>query len=87
MGQSDLGLGQKQYYFDGSKIAIAYKQLIHDLATALSNETSTVEQDVTDLFDFEKEIAQVRHQSFSAGLHAWRDLVLLDQCRTTRPAK
>ncbi|CAF0749316.1 unnamed protein product [Rotaria sp. Silwood1] len=58
IGQSDLGLGQRQYYSNESKITTAYKQFIYDLATALTNDTSMIDKDVKDIFDFEKEIAK-----------------------------
>ncbi|CAF0813568.1 unnamed protein product [Rotaria sordida] len=58
IGQSDLGLGQRQYYSNESKITIAYRQFIYNLAAALTSDASMIEQDVNDIFAFEKEIAK-----------------------------
>ncbi|UJR32874.1 hypothetical protein I4U23_020335 [Adineta vaga] len=58
VGQSDLGLGQRQYYMNESKITIAYRRFMFDLATALTNETTLIEKDVNDIYEFEKEIAK-----------------------------
>ncbi len=38
---------------------MAYQNFIQDLATALTNDTSTIEQDVKDIFEFEKNISMV----------------------------
>jgi hypothetical protein len=38
---------------------IAYRQFMVDLASALTNETSMIEQDVRDIYEFEKEISKV----------------------------
>ncbi|CAF3718768.1 unnamed protein product [Adineta steineri] len=58
MGQGDLGLGQKQYYMSETPVTIAYRQFMTDVAKALTNDTSMIAQDVTDIFEFEKTIAQ-----------------------------
>ncbi|CAF4169227.1 unnamed protein product [Rotaria sp. Silwood2] len=58
IGQSDLGLGQREYYSNESKNTIAYRQFMYDLATALASDTSMIEKDVNDTFEFEKEIAK-----------------------------
>ncbi|CAF0827881.1 unnamed protein product [Adineta steineri] len=62
--QSDLGLGQREYYMNESKITVAYRRYMFDLASLLSNDTSTIEQDVNDMYEFEKEIAK----------HYWTDV-------------
>ena len=46
---------------------------MRDLAMALSNDTATVQQDVDDIFAFEKEIAGVGSDAFS--LVSMRDTV------------
>ncbi|CAF3477996.1 unnamed protein product [Rotaria socialis] len=58
IGQSDIGLGQRQYYSNESKITVAYREFIRDLAKELSDNTSMVDTDVNDIFAFEKEIAK-----------------------------
>ncbi|CAF2049942.1 unnamed protein product [Rotaria magnacalcarata] len=58
IGQSDIGLGQRQYYSNESKITIAYREFIRDLAKELSDDTSMVDTDVNEIFAFEKEIAK-----------------------------
>ncbi|CAF1438868.1 unnamed protein product [Adineta ricciae] len=57
MGQGDLGLGQKQYYMSETRVTSAYRQLMTDLAKSLTNDTSAIDQDVIDIFEFEKTIA------------------------------
>lgn len=64
IGQSDLGLEQRQYYFNESKHNVAYRQFIHDLATALTNDTSMIANDVRDIYEFEKKISLVRINGF-----------------------
>ncbi|UJR11165.1 hypothetical protein I4U23_015346 [Adineta vaga] len=58
MGQGDLGLGQNHYYMSETPVTIAYRQFMTDLAKALANDTSSIAQDVTDIYEFEKTIAQ-----------------------------
>ncbi|CAF4117161.1 unnamed protein product, partial [Adineta steineri] len=58
ISQSDLGLGEREYYMNESKITVAYRRYMFDLASVLSNDTSTIEQDVNDMFEFEKELAK-----------------------------
>ena len=59
MGQGDLGLGQKQYYMSETRVTSAYRQFMTDLAKSLTNDTSAIDQDVIDIFEFEKMIATV----------------------------
>ena len=59
MGQGDLGLGQKQYYTSETPVTNAYRQFMTDLAKRLTNDTSAIDQDVIDIFEFEKLIATV----------------------------
>jgi hypothetical protein len=40
-------------------MTITYQQLMHDLVTLLSNDTSMVEQDIKEIFEFENQIVQV----------------------------
>ncbi|CAF4106434.1 unnamed protein product [Adineta steineri] len=58
ISQGDLGLGEREYYMNESKITVAYRRYMFDLASILSNDTSTIEQDVNDMFEFEKELAK-----------------------------
>lgn len=37
----------------------AYRQFIHDLALSLSNDSSTVDEDVRDIYEFEKNLSKV----------------------------
>ena len=39
---------------------MAYRQFIRDLAAALTNDTSMIDQDVKEIFAFEKTISKVR---------------------------
>lgn len=59
IGQSDLGLEQRQYYLNESQATRAYRQFINDLALSLSNNSTTIEDDVRDIYEFEKKIASV----------------------------
>ncbi|CAF4001934.1 unnamed protein product [Adineta steineri] len=58
IGRGDLGLGKPEYYMNESKITMAYRQYMFDLASILSNDTSTIEQDVNDVYKLEKEFAK-----------------------------
>ncbi|CAF1238982.1 unnamed protein product [Adineta steineri] len=58
IGQGDLGLGEREYYMSESKITVAYRRYMFDLASILSNDTSTIEQDVNDIYEFEKQIGK-----------------------------
>ncbi|CAF4325640.1 unnamed protein product, partial [Adineta steineri] len=64
IGAGDLGLGQQEYYMNEPKITMAYRQYMFDLASILSNDTSTIEQDVNDVYKLEKELANVIHLIF-----------------------
>ena len=59
MGQGSIGLGQKQYYMSETPITQAYRQLMRDLAKALGSDTTNLDQDVNETFEFEKMIARV----------------------------
>ncbi|CAF1405819.1 unnamed protein product [Adineta steineri] len=58
IGRGDLGLGKPEYYMNESKTTMAYRQYMFDLASILSNDTSTIEQDVNDVYKLEKEFAK-----------------------------
>ncbi|CAF1238637.1 unnamed protein product [Adineta steineri] len=58
ISQGDLGLGQREYSIHKSKITVAYQRYIFDLASLLSNDTLTIEQDVIDMYKFERKIAK-----------------------------
>ena len=78
MGQGTLGFPQRQYYENETAITAAYRQFIRDLAKQLSNDTSLIDQDVEEIYAFEKNIAQVRISSISYALKIL-GLVLLDK--------
>ena len=78
IGQGDLALGQREYYLNETKITAAYRQLIGDLARTLSNDTSTVDQDVADVFQFEKQMAIVRTRTLNCMPSNLIALVSLD---------
>lgn len=59
VGQGDLGLGQRNYYVNDTPVNAAYQKFMRDLAMALANDTTMVEQDVKDMYAFEKNLAQV----------------------------
>ncbi|CAF0951778.1 unnamed protein product [Didymodactylos carnosus] len=58
VGQGGLGLGQKNYYINETSVNVAYRQFMRDLATALAIDTTTIDQDVIDVYEFEKTIAK-----------------------------
>ncbi|CAF4786055.1 unnamed protein product, partial [Rotaria magnacalcarata] len=60
MGQASLGLLQRQYYENETNITIAYRQFISNLARTLTNDTSMIDQDVKEIFDFDKNISKVK---------------------------
>ncbi|CAF1088486.1 unnamed protein product [Rotaria sordida] len=57
IAQSDLGLEQRQYYLNETKLTLAYKQFMYDLAMSLTNDTTMVDKDARDIYEFEKKIA------------------------------
>ncbi|CAF0725068.1 unnamed protein product [Adineta steineri] len=57
ISQSDLALEQKQYYINESKITQAYKQFIYELAKSLTNDSTMIENDVRDIYEFERKIS------------------------------
>lgn len=59
IGQGDLGLSDRSYYINETRNTIAYRQLWKNIAFELTNDTSMIDKDVNDTFDFEKTIAQV----------------------------
>ena len=59
MGQGDLGLESKDYYKTETSVTTAYRQFMRDLAKALATDAFMIEQDVTDMYQFEQSIAQV----------------------------
>jgi hypothetical protein len=61
VGQGTLGLPQRQYYANESDLTVAYRHFMWELAKALTNNTTAMlEQDVEDIFQFEKNISRVR---------------------------
>ncbi|UJR10830.1 hypothetical protein I4U23_015017 [Adineta vaga] len=58
VGQGSLGLPQRQYYANETDITIAYRQFMRSLASLLTNDTIMIDQDVDEIFEFERSIAQ-----------------------------
>ncbi|CAF3932616.1 unnamed protein product [Rotaria sordida] len=56
--QGTLALLQRQYYANETNITIAYRQFIYSIAKALTNDTSMIDQDIKEIFDFEKNISK-----------------------------
>ncbi|CAF4151500.1 unnamed protein product, partial [Rotaria sordida] len=56
--QGTLGLLQRQYYVNETNITIAYRQFMYSIAKALTNDTSMIDQDIKEIFDFEKNISK-----------------------------
>ena len=67
----------------------AYRQFLTDLALMFSNDTKMIEQDVRDLYAFEKRISVVgrRWCAIVAARRSPCDLVPLDDGRTTSTAE
>ncbi len=59
IGQSELGLEHRNYYIGESRVTKAYQQFMRNVALELTNLTSMIGNDVTDIFQFEKKIAKV----------------------------
>ncbi len=59
IGQSSLGLKDRAYYLNESNVTRAYRQFIKDLSLLLTNDTSMIDNDVQQIFDFEKTLAKV----------------------------
>ncbi|CAF4114520.1 unnamed protein product, partial [Adineta steineri] len=57
VSQSNLALEQRSNYVGESKLITAYQQFIRDFASTLTNDTTTIAQDVTDIYNFEKSIS------------------------------
>ncbi|CAF1121062.1 unnamed protein product [Rotaria sp. Silwood1] len=58
IGQGDLGLGERQYYTSETNITEAYRRFMRDLTTALANNPSWIDNDVDNIFEFEKKISE-----------------------------
>jgi hypothetical protein len=81
IGHSDLGLGDRSYYPEETDVMIAYRQFMQDLARALTNATSTIDDDVNATFEFEKTIAMVTNFSCTYSSYYFPHIVLLDESR------
>ncbi|CAF1531755.1 unnamed protein product [Rotaria sp. Silwood1] len=57
IAQSDLALEQRQYYLNETKLTTAYKQFIYDLAMSLTNDTTMIDKDSQDIYEFEKKLS------------------------------
>lgn len=58
LGQGTLGLQESEYYTNETVITAAYRQFMTDLATAMTNDTLTITNDVLAMYLFEQEIAK-----------------------------
>ncbi|CAF0789680.1 unnamed protein product [Adineta steineri] len=58
MGQGSLGLSARSYYINETEITQAYRQYMKNIALALTNDTSIIDNDINDIFEFEKTISQ-----------------------------
>jgi len=58
LGQGTLGLEETDYYMNDTAITKAYQDFMTNLALALANDTSAIANDVHDMYQFEKNIAQ-----------------------------
>ncbi|CAF0819256.1 unnamed protein product [Rotaria sordida] len=58
IGQSDLILGIRSIYERESPITIAYRQCMHDIVLALTNDTSMINDDINAIFELEQRIAK-----------------------------
>ena len=63
MGQGEIGLENKDYYKTETPVTAAYRQFMRDLAKALATDASMIDQDVTDIYEFERNIAQVPYRT------------------------
>ena len=59
LGQGTLGLQESDYYMNETDITLAYRQFMTDLATAMTNDTLTITNDVLAMYLFEQDIAKV----------------------------
>jgi hypothetical protein len=59
IGQSSLGLEDRSHYKYESDITVAYREFIREVALILTNRTLTIDEDINQIFEFEKTIAQV----------------------------
>ncbi len=58
ISQNNLALGDRNYYFNESDVTRAYRQFMRELALALTNDTSMIENDVNATYTFEQTIAK-----------------------------
>ncbi|CAF1045925.1 unnamed protein product [Adineta steineri] len=58
IGQGTLSLGDRNYYLNESTITQAYKKLMKDVISALTNNTLVNDSDIDEIFQFEKSLAQ-----------------------------
>lgn len=63
--QSTIGLVDRNLYSDENVFTVAYRKFMRDLALSLTNVTSTIDDDVTAIFEFEKMLARVNLSSHS----------------------
>ncbi|CAF3752104.1 unnamed protein product [Rotaria sp. Silwood1] len=58
LGQGSLGLQEREYYNIETNVTAPYRQFMNDLASQLTNETSSIPADVLAIYLFEKSISQ-----------------------------
>lgn len=58
LGQNALVLGDRNYYFNESDLTRAYRQFMRELASALTDDTSMIDNDVDDIYKLEQTLAR-----------------------------
>ncbi|UJR12864.1 hypothetical protein I4U23_017038 [Adineta vaga] len=58
IGQGNLGLEDRSYYINDTKITKSYRQFMRNIIIALNNDISINDIDIDNIFNFEKSIAQ-----------------------------
>ena len=59
LGQSGLALGNRDNYFNDTAVTRVYQEFMRELARALTNDTSMIDNDVNDIYTFEQTIARL----------------------------
>lgn len=79
IGQSSLGLEDRSYYNRDSHVTVAYREFMRGIALALTNSTSMIDDDVKEIFEFEKHIAKVATFECKASGRTFVHVVPLDE--------
>ncbi|CAF0906888.1 unnamed protein product [Adineta steineri] len=77
MDQSELGLEHPNFYIKENKVTKAYRQFIRNIAVELTNLTTMIDDDVVQIFEFEKHISQYYASADEQRAH------VLESIRTT----